>query len=184
MEVFTAYKVTIHLSLNCFCDCLLYIRCANSLNYKYLFYLKDTATKRRFYRRSNRRFQAKADHFFSKWVELVGYDGVTNYIHMLGAGHVRYYLKKWRNLNRFQNQGWESYNKYVAAFWHHRTQKGGHGLNRNKIFPIGRWLLRCMLWKTGVAPAYFKEKERTGQLNNSIDCDPELSDNINDDLSM
>ncbi len=40
-------------------------------------------------------FQAKADDFFSKWVELVGYDGVTNYIHMLGAGHVCYYLKKW-----------------------------------------------------------------------------------------
>ena len=48
-----------------------------------------TATKRRFYRCSNRRFQAKADHFFSKWVELVGYDGVTNYINMLGAGNVR-----------------------------------------------------------------------------------------------
>ena len=103
---------------------------------------------------------------------------------MLGAGHVRYYLKKWRNLNRFQNQGWESSNKLVAVLWHHRTQKGGHGLNRNKILPIGRWLLRCMLWKTGVAQAYFKEKERAGQLNNSIDCDPELSDDSDDDLSV
>ncbi len=70
-------------------------------------------------------FQIKSDTFFRKWLCLAGYDGITNYVHMLGAGHIRYYLKKWRNLNRFFNQGWEAYNQMVAAFWHHRTTKGG-----------------------------------------------------------
>jgi hypothetical protein len=39
-------------------------------------------------------FQSKADNFFGKWLNLVGYDGITNYVHMLGAGHVRYFLRK------------------------------------------------------------------------------------------
>jgi hypothetical protein len=60
-----------------------------------------------------------ADDFFKQWTDLVGYDGITNYVHMLGAGHIWYYLMKWRNQNRFQNQGWESYNQNVAAFWNH-----------------------------------------------------------------
>jgi hypothetical protein len=28
-------------------------------------------------------FQSKADNFFRKWVNLVRYDGITNYVHML-----------------------------------------------------------------------------------------------------
>ena len=81
-------------------------------------------------------FQSKADNFFRKWLNLVGYDGITNYIHMLGAGHVPYFLTKWHNLNRFSNQGWESYNQMVASFWHHHTTKGGSKTNRSNIEPI------------------------------------------------
>lgn len=84
-------------------------------------------------------------------------------MHMLGAGHIRYYLKRWRNLNRFQNQGWEAYNAMIASFWHHRTKRGGGGKNevdRSKIKPIARWILRLMLWKTGAAKEYFQNLER------------------------
>jgi hypothetical protein len=90
---------------------------------------------------------------------MVGYDGVTNYVHMVGAGHITYFLKKWRNLNRFQNQGWESYNQQVAAFWHHRTTKGGGKHCRSKIKPIARWLLRLMMWKTGEGDRFFQQME-------------------------
>jgi hypothetical protein len=90
-------------------------------------------------------FQFHADEFFRKWIDMVGYDGVTNYIHMLGAGHIRYYLRKWGNLHRFQNQGWEAYNAMITSFWHHRTRKGGGKLNRSKIVPIAQWILRLML---------------------------------------
>jgi hypothetical protein len=103
-------------------------------------------------------FQKKADTFFRKWIKLVGYDGITNYVHMLGAGHIRYYLKFWRNLNRFSNQGWEAYNQMVASFWHHRTTKGGSKYNnRSRILPIARWLLRMMMWKTGEADRFFQQ---------------------------
>ncbi len=74
---------------------------------------------------------------------------------MLGAGHIRYFLRKWGNLYKLQNQGWEQYNARVAAFWHHRTTKGGSKTDRSKILPIARWLLRLMLWKTGEGEHYF-----------------------------
>ena len=85
---------------------------------------------------------------------------------MVGAGHIRYYLKKWRNLHRYQNQGWEAYNQQVAAFWHHRTTKGGtnHGaevLHCSKILPIARWLVRLMMWKTGEGDRFFQALEET-----------------------
>ncbi len=122
-------------------------------------------------------FQSHADDFFRRWINLTGYDGITNYVHMLGAGHIRYFLMKWKNLNRFQNQGWEAYNVMIAAFWHHRTRKGG-GKNitqRSKILPIARWLLRLMLWRTGEAQRFFRSMEEDD--NNSDSHDDSDSDN-------
>jgi hypothetical protein len=122
-------------------------------------------------------FQSHADDFFRRWINLTGYDGITNYVHMLGAGNIRYFLMKWKNLNRFQNQGWEAYNVMIAAFWHHRTRKGG-GKNitqRSKILPIARWLLRLMLWRTGEAQRFFRSMEEDD--NNSDSHDDSDSDN-------
>jgi hypothetical protein len=90
-----------------------------------IFFLQKLQQKEDFTPEQIDEFQSGADDFFSKWLDLVGYDGLTNYIHMLGAGHIRYYLVKWKNLNRFQNQGWEAYNAMITAFWHHRTKKEG-----------------------------------------------------------
>jgi hypothetical protein len=75
---------------------------------------------------------------------------------MLGSGHIRYFLRQWGNLYKLQNQGWEQYNARDAAFWHHRTTKGGSKNDRSKILPIARWLLRLMLWKTGEGEHYFQ----------------------------
>ena len=123
-------------------------------------------------------FQSIADDFFREWLDLVGYDGIANYIHMLGAGHMRYYLQKWRNLNRFQNQGWEGYNNHVACYWHHRTQKGGRG--RSKILPIAKWLLRLMMWKTGTGQQFFQQLELNGGIADIIEEDNGNSDDEND----
>lgn len=126
-------------------------------------------------------FQILADNFFREWLQLVGYDGATNYVHMLGAGHLRYYLKKWRNLNRFSNQGWEAYNQMVASFWHHRTTKGGSKVDRSKIRPIARWLLRLMMWKTGEGDRFFQERERNKRNREEhIGSDAEESDDESD----
>jgi hypothetical protein len=119
-------------------------------------------------------FQILADDFFSAWLNLIGYDGVTNYIHMLGAGHIRYFLQKWRNLHRFSNQGWEAYNALVANYWHHRTQKGGGRGEKSKIKAIAMWLLRVMMWRTGEGDNFFKNIRH----NNEND---DISDYSSDD---
>jgi hypothetical protein len=100
-------------------------------------------------------FQRKAEEFFKSWLHLTGYNGVTTYIHMLGAGHLRYFLWKWRNLNRLSNQGWESYNALVAAYWHHRTTKGGIADDRSKILSIARWLSRMIMWRSSEGDSFF-----------------------------
>ena len=46
-------------------------------------------------------FEHHADHFFQLWVELHGRDGVTNYIHMIGSGHMLAYMKRWGNLTKY-----------------------------------------------------------------------------------
>jgi hypothetical protein len=81
-------------------------------------------------------FQCVADDFFHKWLDLIGYDGITNY------------------------------NAMITSFWHHRTRKGGgkDAINRSKILPIARWILHLMLWRTGAAQSYFRSLEINGNL--------------------
>jgi hypothetical protein len=102
---------------------------------------------------------------------------------MFGAGHKRYYLQKWRNLNRFQNQGWEAYNAMIASFWHHRTKRGGGGKNavdRSKIKPIiARWIMRLMLWRTGAAREFFQSLEAPDESGSESESESE-SDSDND----
>ncbi len=52
-------------------------------------------------------FQDVVDDWCYHYVELLGIEGVSNYAHLLGAGHLYPYLKKWGNVYRFQQQGWE-----------------------------------------------------------------------------
>ena len=58
------------------------------------------------------------DDFFMFWIDLVGRDGITNYLHMLGAGHFRFFFRRWRNLYQYANQGWEHYNASIKSFFH------------------------------------------------------------------
>ena len=65
-------------------------------------------------------FQRQVDYFFRDWLTLHGEEGVTNYAHMLGSGHLMEYLNRWRNLWAHSQQGWEG--KFFASdstigFW-------------------------------------------------------------------
>ncbi len=40
-----------------------------------------------------------------------GKEGVTNYIHMLASGHIKYYMTVYWNLYKYSQQGWESLNE-------------------------------------------------------------------------
>jgi len=43
-------------------------------------------------------FQRHIDAFYVSWIALVSHKGVTNYIHMLGTGHIGEYLLHHHNL--------------------------------------------------------------------------------------
>jgi hypothetical protein len=53
-------------------------------------------------------FQTLIDDFFAMWLDIFGTHGVTNsnYIHMLGSGHIHYFLQKYRCLHLYSQQGW------------------------------------------------------------------------------
>ena len=100
----------------------------------------------------------KKQTFFSGWLDLVGYDGITNYIH--------------------SNQGWEAYNALVANYWHHRMQKGGgRGVENCKILAIAQWLMRVMMWRTAEGDHYFQVLRNS---NEHEECS-EYSDDDDDD---
>jgi hypothetical protein len=98
-------------------------------------------------------FQDLADDFFELWIELKHLDGLGNYFHMIGAGHLAFYLREWGNLFRYSQQGWESMNALIKSFFYRRTQRGGHGGKNDefnsKMAPIARWLQRKLYFLSG-----------------------------------
>jgi len=100
-----------------------------------------------------KQFQRHIDSFYVSWIELLSQEGVTNYIHMLGAGHIGEYLLHHRNLYKHSQQGWEAFNALLKTFFFRRTGRGGAGNKgkgkKSKIIPIARWLSRRMLWMMG-----------------------------------
>ena len=116
-----------------------------------------------------REYQQEADLFFTTWMKLWGRDGCTNYIHMVGCGHIAQFMYRWRNLYRHSQQGWEAMNGQLTNFFFRRTQHGGHSGGRGAgrvakttIKPIARWLQRRLVILTGKA-----EHLRLGVVDNS-----------------
>jgi hypothetical protein len=98
-------------------------------------------------------FQDMADDFFERWIDLKQKDALGNYFHMVGAGHLSFYLREWGNLFRYSQQGWESMNSLIKTFFYRRTQRGGHGgkadERNSKMKPIARWLQRKLYFLSG-----------------------------------
>jgi hypothetical protein len=105
-------------------------------------------------------YQNHADLFFQAWIRLWQKEGITNYIHMIGAGHISDYLYKWKNLYRFSQQGWEAMNSLIKTFFFRRTNHGGgaRGLSKkSRLIPIGRWLQRRLLFLTRIDEATIRQ---------------------------
>jgi hypothetical protein len=101
-------------------------------------------------------FQTHADDWFEKWIQLVGRDGLTNYTHIVGAGHLSFYMTEWGNLYRYSQQGWEAYNSLIKSVYYRRTQRGGHAGKKDAlsswVVPLARWLQRFFLSLWGISP--------------------------------
>jgi len=108
-------------------------------------------------------FQDLIDDFFLIWIELFSTEGMTNYIHLLGAGHILYFLQKYKCLYIYSQQGWESMNSICTGYILQNSSRGGKGSGENGsksyIYPLIRYLVRDLLWKTGEADRFFIEHE-------------------------
>jgi hypothetical protein len=109
------------------------------------------------------RFQSKIDDFFSAYVETSGAskEGITNYIHMLGSAHIKFYMKQHRNLYKFSQQGWESLNEKVKLSFFNHSQRGGNsGANGDEserfyLRSIFLSFQRELIWISGLAEQTF-----------------------------
>ena len=84
---------------------------------------------------------------------------ITNYIHMLGSGNISYFLKKYRNLHRYNQQGWEGLNCKITDIFFHHTGKGGSKGNQLYIHAVGRMLLRDLMWRSSLAEMFFSNND-------------------------
>jgi hypothetical protein len=80
-----------------------------------------------------------------------GQEGITNYIHQLVTGHIADYLFEWRNLYVHSQQGWENLNLQAKLYYFRRTTRGGGRGSKNRAEPLARWLLRRLVWMSGVS---------------------------------
>jgi hypothetical protein len=104
------------------------------------------------------------DKWKLSWIALNGKEGMTNYNHCLTAGHVVYYLKYWKNVYRYSNQGWEYFNWQYRYVYFHQTQRGGssgtHGESGSKTKPIGLWFLRRLYWLSKGVDGHIPERDK------------------------
>jgi hypothetical protein len=109
--------------------------------------------------------------FMDQWVRLFGPKHMTNYIHVIGAGHLTFFAAKYRNLYRFSQQGWESLNQLLKHYYFNNTNHGGAAGNGGKTKdgkyingvisgehcrPLMQLCQRSIMWKLGVGDLYFE----------------------------
>jgi hypothetical protein len=96
---------------------------------------------------------------------------------MLFSGHIAFYLIKWKNLYRYQNQGWDHLNLQIIDVFHRSTQHGGHIGNTKgrslKTWHIGMWTLRRLYWPSGRDD--FNENQPSPVTPSSQSNDPHVS---------
>ena len=120
-----------------------------SLNHyrKAMVYLRQ---REDFSNKSIAKYQSHADKFYQAWIMLWQKEGITNYLHMIGSGHIADYLYKWKNLYRFSQQGWEAMNSLIKTFFFRRTSHGGgvkgEDTKKSRLIPIARWLQRRLVF--------------------------------------
>lgn len=69
--------------------------------------------------------QLQMDAFTRTYREMFG-EQLTNYLHDMQSGHMTYFLRKYKNLYRFANIGFEALMGHVRSFYERGTQKGGY----------------------------------------------------------
>ena len=126
-------------------------------------------------------FQSHVDAWFGGWVQVYGREGCTNYTHMMSSGHVMRYMKEWKCLHRYSQQGWEALNALIKSYFFRRTNRGGLARNstqKSKLLGVARWLQRRVMWYSGNGDSLFEDEDD----DSSYECSS--GDDDDDDVDM
>jgi hypothetical protein len=111
-------------------------------------------------------FDEDGHNFMTLWSLLYGKEGCTNYTHLLTTYLIKY-MRNFRCLHRYSQQGWEARNAVVTSFFFRQTQRGGHVYeleSKSKLKPIARGVQRRYIYVSGITDGIFKreykEKEK------------------------
>ena len=108
-------------------------------------------------------FHVLCNTFFDLYVDIFKGEGITNYLHIIGSGHLVYYLLKYRNLYKFCQQGWEALNQLLKQFYFNNTNHGGCQGNSKSAMVVGehckpliRLCQRRIMWLLGLGQQFFE----------------------------
>ena len=73
--------------------------------------------------------QDTMDDYCDAYIERHGNRDIFNYLHVIQAGHIRHQIRRFGNLFRYANVGFEAYIGTIRSYLTRRTQNGG---NRRK----------------------------------------------------
>jgi hypothetical protein len=73
-----------------------------------------------------------SNKFMCLWIDLFGDNNMSNYVHTIGSEHLTFFVSKYRNLYRFSQQGWESFNRLLKHYYFNNTNHGGSKGNGGK----------------------------------------------------
>ena len=111
-------------------------------------------------------FLLKADEFCDAYFSVTERDGMTNYLHLLRLGHFSWFLKKYGNLYRLSQQGWENVNGRFKRKFFQNSQRGGGRNKGSKLLPVFYTFMREHLWRVGYLEGFFnKVMETDGKFN-------------------
>lgn len=121
----------------------------------------------------------KTNQFVVLWVDLHQGEGITNCIHMMGAGHLHCFLSKHRNLHKFSQQGWEAMNQKTKHFCFKNANHGGclgnstgDKVSGDHVLPTMRMHWRFVVWSLGHGECHFT-RQRFEKEQFSSDSDSE-----------
>ena len=67
------------------------------------------------------------DDYCDAYIQRHGNRDIFNYLHVIQAGHIRHQIRRFGNLFRYANIGFEAYIGTIRSYLTRRTQNGGHG---------------------------------------------------------
>jgi len=77
--------------------------------------------------------QDAMDEYCDAYIDRHGNRDIFNYLHVIQAGHIRHQIRRFGNLFRYANIGFEAYIGTIRSYLTRRTQNGGNGGNKGGV---------------------------------------------------